>query len=67
MRIQDVGKEVFFELWKFHSIYPHEILTSFFRKKILKITGGNRAKAAYLLGISRKTLWEKINMYNLDA
>ena len=63
----DDGKEVFFGLWKFHSIYPHEILTSFFRKKILKITGGNRTKAADLLGTSRKTLWKKINMYNLDA
>ncbi len=35
--------------------------------KILKITGGNRTRAAELLGISRKTVWEKINMYNLDA
>jgi len=35
--------------------------------KILKITSGNRTRAAELLGISRKTVWEKINMYNLDA
>ena len=35
--------------------------------KILKITSGNRTRAAELLGISRKTVWEKINIYNLDA
>lgn len=34
--------------------------------RILKITRGNRSKAAELLGISRKTLWEKINTHQLD-
>lgn len=35
--------------------------------KILRVTKGNRSKAAEILGISRKTLWEKINNYNLDV
>ncbi len=34
--------------------------------KILKVTQGNRSKAAEILGISRKTLWEKINNYGLQ-
>lgn len=34
--------------------------------KILRVTRGNRSKAAEILGISRKTLWEKINNYNLE-
>lgn len=34
--------------------------------KILSITKGNRSKASEILGISRKTLWEKINSYALD-
>jgi len=33
--------------------------------KILKATGGNKTKAAELLGISRKTLWEKMNLYGI--
>ena len=35
--------------------------------KILKTTKGNRMKAAELLGISRKTLWEKIKSYDIKA
>lgn len=34
--------------------------------QILKLTGGNRSKAAGILGVSRKTLWEKINNHRLD-
>lgn len=34
--------------------------------RILKLTRGNRSKAAEILGISRKTLWEKINSHQLD-
>lgn len=34
--------------------------------RILKITKGNRTKAAQLLGISRKTLWEKIRIYGIE-
>jgi DNA-binding NtrC family response regulator len=34
--------------------------------KILQLTQGNRSKAAEILGISRKTLWEKINLHHLD-
>ncbi len=34
--------------------------------KILRVTQGNRSKAAEILGINRKTLWEKINNYGLD-
>jgi len=33
---------------------------------ILRLTHGNRSKAAEILGVSRKTLWEKINSYRLD-
>ncbi|MFH7319333.1 sigma-54-dependent transcriptional regulator [Desulfurivibrio sp. D14AmB] len=36
-------------------------------EKILRITSGNRSKAADLLGISRKTLWEKINSHKLKV
>jgi two-component system response regulator AtoC len=34
--------------------------------KILKSTNGNRTKAAEILGISRKTLWEKLKSYNVE-
>ncbi len=34
--------------------------------KILKLTKGNRSRAAEILRISRKTLWEKINLHRLD-
>ncbi len=34
--------------------------------KILRVTQGNRSKAAEILGVSRKTLWEKINNYSLN-
>ncbi|NNK94588.1 MAG: sigma-54-dependent Fis family transcriptional regulator [Desulfobacterales bacterium] len=34
--------------------------------RILKLTEGNRTKSAEILGISRKTLWEKINTHQLD-
>ncbi|MBI5779016.1 MAG: sigma-54-dependent Fis family transcriptional regulator [Planctomycetes bacterium] len=34
-------------------------------KKILKETGGQKIKAAEILGISRKTLWEKIREYKI--
>ncbi len=35
--------------------------------RILAATQGNKTKAAELLGISRKTLWEKMNSYDLKA
>ena len=34
--------------------------------RILKVTQGNRTQAAEILGISRKTLWEKMGNYHLD-
>ncbi len=34
--------------------------------KILKTTNGNKTRAAELLGISRKTLWEKMNAYGIE-
>ena len=34
--------------------------------RIIQLTKGNRSKAAEILGISRKTLWEKINTHHLD-
>ncbi len=34
--------------------------------RILKTTKGNRTKAAEMLGISRKTLWEKMNAYGIE-
>ncbi|MBE0584222.1 MAG: sigma-54-dependent Fis family transcriptional regulator, partial [Desulfofustis sp.] len=34
--------------------------------RILKLTKGNRSQAAEILGVSRKTLWEKINTHQLD-
>lgn len=33
--------------------------------RMLAVTSGNRSKTAELLGISRKSLWEKIRAYNL--
>lgn len=35
--------------------------------KVLRITGGNKTKAAEILGISRKTLWEKMNAYLIEV
>jgi len=35
--------------------------------KVLKTTLGNKTKAAEMLGISRKTLWEKMNAYGIQA
>lgn len=34
--------------------------------KVLNIAQGNKTKAAELLGISRKTLWEKMNAYGIS-
>lgn len=34
--------------------------------RILRFTKGNRSKAAEILGISRKTLWEKITAHHID-
>ena len=34
--------------------------------KVLKTTQGNKTRAAEMLGISRKTLWEKINAYGIE-
>jgi len=34
-------------------------------KKTLEITDGRKGEAAKILGISRKTLWEKMKLYNL--
>lgn len=35
--------------------------------EILSLTKGNRSKASEILGISRKTLWDKINTHKLDV
>ncbi len=35
--------------------------------RILRMTQGNRSKAADILGVNRKTLWEKIKNYNLNV
>lgn len=35
-------------------------------KEVLKITGGHKAQAAKILGISRKNLWEKIREFGLE-
>ncbi len=33
---------------------------------ILRLTKGNRTQAAEILGVSRKNLWEKINLHKID-
>ena len=35
-------------------------------QRVLKTTGGHKAQAASILGISRKNLWEKMKEYNLE-
>ncbi len=35
--------------------------------KALKATMGNKTKAAEILDISRKTLWEKVKVYNIES
>ena len=35
--------------------------------KVLRSTKGNKKEAAEILGISRKTLWEKIKSYDIRA
>ncbi len=35
--------------------------------KVLRSTKGNKKKAAEILGISRKTLWEKLKSYDIRA
>ena len=34
--------------------------------KILRSTNGNKTRAAEILGISRKTLWEKLKAHNIE-
>jgi len=36
-------------------------------EKVLKSTSGNKTKAAEILGISRKSLWEKIKAYKIES
>jgi transcriptional regulator with PAS, ATPase and Fis domain len=36
-------------------------------RRVLKVTGNHRAQAAAILGISRKNLWEKLKLHDLDA
>lgn len=35
-------------------------------ENIVRLTNGNRSRASEILGISRKTLWEKLNIHQLD-
>jgi DNA-binding NtrC family response regulator len=35
--------------------------------RVLRSTGGNRTRAAEVLGISRKTLWDKLRDHRVDA
>ncbi len=36
-------------------------------KEVLRSTGGHKAQAANILGISRKSLWEKLRDYNVET
>jgi len=36
-------------------------------ERILKSTNGNKTKASEILGISRKSLWEKIKAYKIES
>jgi DNA-binding NtrC family response regulator len=36
-------------------------------KEVLQTTGGHKAQAASILGISRKNLWEKLRDYNIES
>ncbi len=46
-------------------IEPLQVVEQKYIEKVLKLTGGNKSKTANLLGISRKTLWEKIKRYKI--
>ena len=35
--------------------------------RVLKDTSGHKSEAAKILGISRKTLWEKLKTYGLET
>ena len=52
------------------SVVPLAVAVREFEKghlrRALAATGGKRVKAAELLGISRKSLWEKLRMYELE-
>lgn len=49
------------------AIEPLVVIEQKYIKKVLKLTGGNKSKAANLLGISRKTLWEKMKRYKISC
>lgn len=52
------GDETFFSLQEMEKYHI---------RKALQVTGGNRAKAARMLGISRDTLYKKIEKYDIGA
>lgn len=54
------GKEKFLTLRESMKWYEGEVV-----KAALTKTSGHRSKAAALLGISRKTLWEKIKYHKI--
>ena len=48
----------------------HEVVTRAEKEHlaaILRLTKGNRSRAAEILGISRKNLWEKLNQHGLEG
>jgi transcriptional regulator with PAS, ATPase and Fis domain len=54
-------------------VKPHTLKEAVFEaerahiKEVLRTTGGHKAQAASILGISRKNLWEKLRDYNIET
>jgi DNA-binding NtrC family response regulator len=49
-----------------HEIVPLETLEQRYIARVIKIVGGNKARAATLLGLDRRTLYRRLERYNVE-